>query len=151
NDGTRAESDDVVVHFKPGTILPLGVGRLIAARVLVVSRDEYPALRDSGSVEAVYDNRTIAFSLDNPIGGAGVVENDDNWGVGPSGYAAAGFGNSGSIGSNVRVGIADSGQDATHPAFAKLVSDGRLSAFAAFNRDGNKVVQHTPNGAVIPD
>ena len=41
--------------------------------------------------------------------------------------------------------------DITLPTFASLRANKRMSAFAAFNPDGSKIVQIDANGAPIPD
>jgi subtilisin family serine protease len=137
-----------LVILKSGVIPPLDVGRRIAAHALVVANEDAAQLSDVTS--QAFNNVQIVFDLDRP-GGQAVAENDDNWGVGPLGYNASRFWGAGADGRRVRIGIADSGMDATHKTFSSLVSDRRLTSFAAFGSDGSKIVQHSADGSIILD
>jgi subtilisin family serine protease len=138
---------DFVVILDSAVIAPTDVGRRISQRALVVPPDELNGLQGFGRA---FDNTEIAFDIDG-AGGLGVADNEDNWGAGPLGYDVPRFANIGATGAGVRIGIADSGVDATHPTFAALRSEGRLISFAAFARDGSKVVQHASDGTIVPD
>jgi subtilisin family serine protease len=139
---------DFLVVLNDDVITPKDVGKQIASQTLVVSPQDLVGLSPLSAQQ--FENVGIAFNLDLP-GGLAVVENDDNWGVGPLGYNAQRFWQVGVRGSGVRIGIADSGIDVTHSTFATLRSNQRLTAFAAFANDGTKVVQHRPDGSLIPD
>ncbi|WP_078917087.1 S8 family serine peptidase [Streptomyces sp. NRRL S-813] len=142
-----------LVQLEPDVIPPLGgIGRLIGPQLLLVGNGDLAALAADVDVRGdVYPNLEITFQLD-PIGGATTfIPNEDNWGVGPEGLAAKDFWDKGVLGQRVRVGIADSGLDSTHPAFADLVTENRIVGFAHFNKQGAQVIQTRPDGSVIPD
>src|SRR6266705_6745957 len=140
---------DRMVRLPPEVIAPItGYGQQIAPQTFVVTPEEAPGVMDPPG--DIFENVTIVFPLD-LVTGAAFVENDDNWGVGPQGYDAQRFWIRGNRGQGVRLGIADSGLDADHPAFVDLRSSGRLVAFAQFNKQGQKQVQRRPDNSVIPD
>lgn len=142
-----------LVHLAPDVIPPLGgVGRLIGPQLLLADGSDLAALKADPDIRGdVYPNVEIEFQLD-PIGGAATfVPNDDNWGVGSDGLAAEGFWNKEVLGQGVRIGIADSGLDSTHPVFTDLLEQKRLISFAQFNKQGAQVKQTRPDGTVIPD
>jgi subtilisin family serine protease len=141
-----------LVNLAPDTIPPLGgVGQLVGPNLLRVENDDLPALNaDPDILGDVFENLEIEFQLD-PIGGASVVANEANWGVGSEGLAAEEFWSKGVLGAGVRIGIADSGLDSTHPTFKDLVAENRLVSFAHFNKQGSQVIQTDPDGAVVSD
>jgi subtilisin family serine protease len=124
------------------------VGVQVGHRMLVVDEKDLPSVAVPGS--RVYLNARIGFPLELPSA-AGIVENDDNWGLGPLGVFAKQIWDMGITGKGVRIGIADSGLNSTLPTFAPLLSDGRLKAFAAFDGNGKKIVQTAPDGTPLPD
>jgi len=145
--------DHKIILLKRDVIPPFGFGRVIAPETLLATNEEADSLIQADGAEPigdVIDNVTIEFPLD-PIGGAGAVENDDNWGIGTDGIDAAQFWGRGVQGRGVRIGIADSGMDSTHPTFADLVANGRLVGFAHFDKQGQKVLQRRPDNSIIPD
>jgi hypothetical protein len=80
---------DLMVQLRPEVIPPIiGFGRQIAPHTYVVLSEEAQNLTDPPGDE--FENVTIIFPLD-LVAGAGFVENDDNWGVGPQGYDAQRF------------------------------------------------------------
>jgi subtilisin family serine protease len=139
--------NDFVVLLDQDVIAPVNVGIRISGQALVVPRDELSGL---SSVGRAFENTEIAFDLDR-IGGLSEADNDDNWGAGPLGYNAQRFWSVGVTGRGVRIGIADSGIDVSHPTFNAMLADHRLKAFAAFAADGSKIVQHAQDGSIIPD
>jgi len=114
----------------------------------LASPEKVPGQEDS--IGDLFENVTIEFALD-PIGGAAVVENGDNWGIGLDGFNIARFWLRGARGQGTRIGIADSGMDSAHPAFVKMVTEGRLAAFAHFNKKGEKQLQRYSDGSAVPD
>jgi hypothetical protein len=106
-----------------------GYGVAIADRTRLVAARDVAMLQDSNAVS--FENKTIAFPLD-LISGASYVQNKDNWGIGPRGVNAQLFWSEGARGQHIRIGIADSGIDISHPTFCALKSGGRLAAFAEF-------------------
>ncbi|MEO8095095.1 MAG: S8 family serine peptidase [Pseudolysinimonas sp.] len=122
---------------------------MIAPNTLLVPREQVDGVGLSGLGD-VFDNVTIEFELD-PPGGAAFVENDDNWGVGSDGLESERFWTRGVRGQGVRIGLADSGMDSTHPAFSSLLTEGRLCGFAHFGKDGVKVTQVGSDGSPLPD
>ncbi|MGW3361026.1 S8 family peptidase [Streptomyces bungoensis] len=146
-------TDTLLVNLAPDIIPPLGgVGRLIGPQLLLVDTGDLAALRADPDIRGdVFPNLEIEFQLD-PIGGAATIgPNEDNWGVGSDGLAVEGFWNKGVRGHGVRIGIADSGVDSTHPAFADLVTEKRLVGFAHFDKQGAKVTQTRSDGTLVPD
>jgi subtilisin family serine protease len=141
-------SNGMLVNLFPDVIPPLGDGVLIGPQTLLVSCDEVQGL--ASYADGIYNNQQITFDLDMP-GLATDSDNEDNWGVTEEGLAAKHFWDKGITGQGVKVGIADSGIDISHPAFSALLSEGRLSAFAAFKSNGLKQLQHNSDGSVIPD
>ncbi|SEB29131.1 S8 family peptidase [Rhodococcus koreensis] len=151
-DSSRTE--DSVVYLRQDVIPPLGgPGRLIGPQTLLIANDDLPALVEEKPIGDVFNNAVITFDLDKSGGGgaATFVDNDDNWGIGTDGLNVKTFWNKGVLGHGVRVGIADSGMDSTHPSFEKLTAEKRLKGFAQFDRQGNQVLQKRPDGTVIPD
>ena len=151
-----SESDTLILRIRHDAVPPLGgFGRLIGPREILVSIDDAEPLLtasdEAGFVDGVFNNSTIYFPLVPELLGAAVVDNEDNWGFGIDGLDAAAFKKRGAEGDSVRIGIADSGMDATHPMFAKLLSEDRLVAFAHFDKLGKKVVQTNADGSVIAD
>jgi len=143
------EGDKVIIKLFDGVIPPI-LGTSIGPQVIVVPKEmqkEY-----AGVAADVFENKTIQFPLEMP-GGADVVENSDDWGIGALGLLAEGFWERGFKGKDVRIGIADSGLDSSLATFSSLRSDRRLLAFAAFNADGSKQWQHNPDpdGSTITD
>ena len=139
---------DCVVKLKANEVTPMGVGSLIAPHTLVVPLEEvapFAAISDR-----YFENKLLSFNLDLP-GGLAIAENEDNWGGGKQGYDAARFWERGVFGIGVRLGIADSGIDVTHPTFGTMQAHHRLKAFAAFDSQGRKTVQRTQDSAVVPD
>jgi len=141
-----------LVQLKPDVIPPItGFGELVGPNTLLVP-NELANAPNRAPIGDVFDNVTIEFDLDQPGGGgAGEVENDNNWGIGPKGLDAARFWDRGFLGQGVRIGIADSGLDAAHPAFASLMADGRLVGFAHFDEEGRKQVQQGSDGSLLAD
>lgn len=142
-----------LVQLRPDVIPPItGFGELIAPNTLLVPNELAIAQQQQPPIGDVFDNVTIEFALDQPGGGgAAEVENDNNWGIGPKGLNAARFWDRGFRGQGVRIGIADSGLDATHPAFASLMAERRLVGFAHFDENGQKQVQQGPGGSPLAD
>ncbi len=138
-----------IVKLSERTIPPLDVGRMIGPNLLLYLHEEALELPDD-VVESAYNNTIIEFPLD-PIGGAAVVANDDNWGVTPLGYDVQRFWDLGARGQGVRLGIADSGMDATHPSFATLLANQRLVSFAGFSIEGIQEIQNRPDGSLVLD
>jgi subtilisin family serine protease len=139
-----------LLQLKPDVIPPItGFGRLVAPNTLLVPNEQADALGEE-LIGDVFDNVTIEFQLDLP-GGASFVENDDNWGIGPDGLDAAQFWEREFRGQGVRIGIADSGMDTTHPAFASFMTEGRLSAFAQFDKNARKQLQMGQSGLPLAD
>src|SRR5262245_4631362 len=94
--------DHKLIQIKGDVVPPIaGFGTLIAPGTLLVSNAEADAPSRS-LIGDVFDNVTIEFSLE-PIGGAGAVDNDDNWGIGPDGLDAARFWQRGARGQQVRI------------------------------------------------
>lgn len=150
--------DHQILQLDPAAIPPLGGGiRLIGPRTAMVPNEDFAAVAkatDGGNppfIHSVFDNSTIFFPLVPETVGASKVENDDNWGASADGVGADRFHQRGIEGQGVRIGIADSGMDSTHPVFANLVAEGRLVGFAHFNKLGAKIVQKQPDGAAVPD
>ncbi|TBA50490.1 S8 family peptidase [Rhizobium ruizarguesonis] len=145
------ESDHFVVRLQDKVIPPLGGGgTLIGPRTLVVSREFVTDYLDTA--EAVFNNKTIAFNLRRPGGAGGdIVSNADNWGITKGGFDLKKFWDAGVKGAGVRVGVADSGMDASLKAFQQLVLEGRLKSFASFNANGSKEMQRDASGVVISD
>ncbi|CAI7980987.1 Intracellular serine protease [Frankia sp. Hr75.2] len=141
-----------LVQLKPDVIPPItGFGTLVAPNTLLVP-NELADAPNQPLIGDVFDNVTIEFPLDPPFAfGAGAVENDDNWGIGPEGLDAARFWARGFRGQGVRIGIADSGMDSSHPAFASLTAEGRLVAFAHFNKEAQKQLQRRADGSLLAD
>jgi subtilisin family serine protease len=137
-----------LAELRDGVLPPQDVGVRIARNALVIGEDDLAPARD------IYDraifNCAIAFRIDNP-GGLAQTEAEDDWGATDTGYAVRRLRAVGGTGEGVRIGIADSGIDSTHPAFADLVKEERLTAYAGFAADGSKEVQHDPSGLLIPD
>src|SRR5262245_16353174 len=103
-----------LVQLKPDVVPPItGFGRMVAPNTLLVPKEVADA-PNQPLIGDVFDNVTIEFPLD-PIGGAAFIENADNWGIGPEGLDASRFWERGFRGQGVRIGIADSGMDGTHP------------------------------------
>ena len=125
-----------LVQLKPDVIPPItGFGELVAPNTLLVP-NELANAPNQPLIGDVFDNVTIEFELDQPGGGgAGEVENDNNWGIGPKGLAATRFWDRGFRGQGVRIGIADSGLDARHPAFASLMAERRLHWVCALRQE----------------
>ncbi len=144
-------ADESVIVLDPAVIPPIEPSaKLIAPQTLVIAVTERSI--GDGLVGDAFPNTIIEFPLDpGGITGASETENEDNWGVGKEGIQAALFWERGVNGQGVKIGIADSGLDSTHPTFAGLVRDKRLAAFAQFDKLGNKEVQRTAEGAVVPD
>ncbi len=147
-----------ILQLDPAVIPPLGGGiRLIGPRTALVPNEDFAAVAkamDGGSppfIHSVFDNSTIYFPLVPEAVGASTVDNDDNWGAGVDGVGADHFHERGIEGQGVRIGIADSGMDSTHPIFANLIAEGRLVGFAHFNKLGAKVIQKQPDGTAVPD
>lgn len=150
--------DYQILQLDPAVVPPLGGGiRSIGPGVAVVSNEDFAEItRPSNGehpqfVHSVFENSTIFFPLVPEAMGASTVENDDNWGVSAEGVGADRFHQRGIHGQGVRIGIADSGMDSSHPVFADLITQGRLVGFAHFNKLGAKVVQKLPDGATVPD
>ncbi len=143
---------DRLVQLKPDMIPPItGFGTLIAPNTLLVP-NELADEANQALMGDVFDNVTIEFPLDPPTGaGNGFVDNDDNWGIGPAGLHAARFWERGFRGQGVRIGISDSGMESAHPAFASLMAERRLVAFAHFNKQAEKQLQHGADGAMLAD
>ncbi|CDO10359.1 S8 family peptidase [Mycolicibacterium cosmeticum] len=142
---------DRLVQLSPDVIPPItGFGKLIAPGTLLVPKELVDAAGQD-LIGDVFDNVTIEFALDPGAMGASAVDNDDNWGIGPDGLDAGRFWDKGFRGQGVRIGIADSGLDSTHPAFVDLVAEQRLSAFAQFDKSAVKQVQKNPDGSALPD
>jgi subtilisin family serine protease len=136
-------SDNVLVRCGDDVIQPIaGFGRQIAKSTFLLSKTHPAAERPPGEE---FDNITIEFPID-PIGGATAVPNDDNWGIGPTGFDAQRFWSHGARGQGVRIGIADSGLDLSHPCFANRVASGRPVEFAHFDSDGSAVSQGGASG-----
>lgn len=142
-------SNDNVVVLPEDVVAPIaGYGTMIAHSTFLVSSQETELLQDNNAVS--FENKTIFFPLD-MITGASFVPNDDNWGIGPNGINAQMFWNEGARGEGIKIGIADSGIDVTHPTFDSLRSNGQLIGFAEFDKQGKKRIQQKPDGTVIPD
>ncbi|MET4430489.1 S8 family serine peptidase [Mycolicibacterium sp. 624] len=143
-----------LVQFQPGVNQPMAdFGELIAPNTLLVP-NEISNVANEAVVSDVFDNVRIEFELDPPDAdgaGGGDVENSDNWGIGLNGLDAARFWEQGFRGQRVRIGIADSGLDTAHPAFASLKAEERLVGFAHFDEDGRKQVQQEPDGSQLDD
>lgn len=140
-----------IFRLRDDVVPPLGgSNRLISPQTLLVPNEDASHVASSPMIADSFDNATIEFPLD-PISGAAPVENDNNWGVGTKGLQADRFWSQGFRGAGVRIGIADSGVDATHPAFAGMMGGNRLAAFAHFNKLGTKQVQHRLDNSAIPD
>lgn len=127
---------------------PQDVGVRIAQNALVIDEEDLEPAREI--YERAIVNAAIAFRIDNP-GGLAQAEADDDWGATEAGYAVRRLRALGGDGGGVRIGIADSGLDPTHPTFADLVAQGRLAAYAGFAADGSKEAQHDTSGLLIPD
>jgi subtilisin family serine protease len=139
---------DCLVLLKANTVTPIGVGPLIAPNTLVVPLEEVAPFVEIS--ERQIPNTILSFNLD-LLGGLAITENEDNWGASMKGYDAPRFWARGVFGTGVRIGIADSGIDVTHPTFSTMQANRRLKAFAAFESDGKKSVQRAPDGSVVPD
>lgn len=155
---TVLSGDYKILKLDQAAIPPLGGGiRLIGPRTAIVPNEEFPSVAeavDDGNspfAHSVFDNSTIFFPLVPETVGASTVDNDDNWGAGVDGVDANRFHQRGIGGQGVRIGIADSGMDSTHPVFADLVAEGRLVGFAHFDKLGAKIVQKQPDGSAVPD
>ncbi len=147
--GTCAQpGTDWVVSLSADVVTPMGVGSVIAPNTLVVPLEEVAPFVEIA--DRHFENKLLSFDLDLP-GGLAIAENENNWGAGTQGYDAVRFWARGVFGTGVRVGIADSGIDVTHPTFATMQANRRLKAFAAFGAEGKKLAQRTQNGAVVPD
>jgi subtilisin family serine protease len=123
------------------------LGRL--ARYSVVT-DRRPLGGLNDLVDRVWHNTHFILPFDRPAAAA-VIGNEANWGVGSGGIDGNRFWSKGVFGQGVRLGIADTGLDPTHPTFAKLISENRLLAFAHFDAMGQKVVQVDGAGNPLPD
>lgn len=150
--------DHQILELDQAAVPPLGGGiRIIGPRTAMVPNEDFAAIAktmDGGNpafIHSVFDNSTIFFPLVPETIGASTVENDDNWGASTDGVAADRFHQRGIKGQGVRIGIADSGMDSTHPVFANLVAEGRLVGFAHFDKLGAKIVQKHSDGAAVPD
>lgn len=150
--------DHKILQLDTATVPPLGGGiRLIAPQAAMVPNEDFALVAktaDDGTPPigvSVFDNSTIFFPLVPETVGAATVDNEDNWGASADGLDAGRFHQRGIEGQGVRIGIADSGMDSTHPVFANLVAENRLVGFAHFDKLGAKVVQKQPDGTVVPD
>ncbi|MBY4616149.1 S8 family peptidase [Rhizobium redzepovicii] len=144
------ESDHFLVRLQKKIIPPLDGGRLIGPGTLVVSQKFVMDYIDTA--EAVFNNRTIAFNLRRPGGAGGdIVSNTDNWGITKTAFDVNRFWDAGVKGAGVRIGVADSGMDASLKTFQKLVLEGRLKSFASFNANGSKEIQRDASGVLISD
>lgn len=150
--------DHHILQLDLAAIPPLGGGtRLIGPRTAIVPNEDFAAMvtaMDSGNpafIHRVFDNSTIFFPLVPETVGASTVGNDDNWGASADGVGADRFHLRGIDGQGVRIGIADSGMDSSHPVFANLVTEGRLVGFAHFNKLGVQIIQKQSDGAAVPD
>jgi subtilisin family serine protease len=121
---------------------------MIAPNTLLVPLEEVAPF--ATIAEHLFENEILSFDLDRP-GGLSVAENEDNWGAGTKGCDAARFWARGMFGAGVRIGIADSGIDVTHPTFVTMQANRHLKAFAAFAGDGTKSMQRAQDGAIVPD
>lgn len=98
------------------------------------------AVDDNAMIERVWDNVVFRIDLDGPRGPGGASSNNvPNWGLGERGFDLRALWNRGTRGRGVRIGIADSGIDIGHPAFAKLRERDGLKAFAHFDKLGQLV------------
>jgi subtilisin family serine protease len=140
-----------VVYLQSDPVPQLRNSTVIGPGTVVMPNVDAEALADSDLAARMFQNTIIDFDLDPITGAAEIVENTDNWGVGNSGLAAARFWDRSIRGDRVRVGIADSGLDASHPAFAGLTAQRRLTGFAHFDNLGQKQVQLRADGTVISD
>lgn len=150
--------DHKIVKLDTATVPPLGgVGRLIAPQTLCVSNEEAADLLGASAgggmefVQGIFDNNTIFFPLVPETIGASTVPNEKNWGFGSDGVDAGAFQQRGIEGQGVRIGMADSGMDSTHPVFSNLVAERRLVSFAHFDKLGQKQIQKRQDGSLVPD
>jgi subtilisin family serine protease len=151
-------ANEKILQLDSAAVPPLGGGiRLIGPQTAMVPNEDFAAVaKPEGDgtppfAHTVFDNSTIFFPLVPEMVGAAMVDNDENWGAGAAGIRAAPFFQRGIAGQGVRIGLADSGMDSTHPVFANLVAEGRLVGFAHFDKLGAKVVQKKPGGVAVPD
>jgi len=101
-------------------------------------------------VERIWENVHFDLNVFQP-GPAGEVANDDNWGVTNEGLQVERLWGKGSRGAGVRVGIADTGLDLSHPTFQTLCDESRFVAFAHFDVDGHKISQFDGSGHEMND
>lgn len=150
NFSTRPGSN-AIVNLSEAVVDPIQDLTLIGPRTLIGATEKIVELGAANTSGVVFDNVLLDFDLD-PISGASEAsDNVDNWGVGPSGIDAARFWDRSVRGRGVRIGIADSGLDLTHPTFAGLARDGRFMSFAHFGMDGEKKTQFDGAGNPVRD
>ena len=101
-------------------------------------------------IERIWENEEFSLNI-YEASAAADVENSENWGVSSLGLDASLFHSRGCTGAGVRIGIADTGLDLSHPTFQKLRTEERLVAFAEFDKFGEKVVQLDSAGQPLPD
>jgi subtilisin family serine protease len=137
-----------IVQLSENTILPMDVGVNISRQVVLASKLE--TLNLLQDADFVRENIEIAFPLVLP-GGADTVTNEDDWGIMTAGFDASRFWQRSILGEYVRIGLGDSGMDASLPTFSDLIAQNRLKSFSAFGADGVKVVQKDSAGNDVPD
>jgi subtilisin family serine protease len=153
NDVTFRSGGNKLILLDPDVVPPLdSASPLIGPRTILAADADVQALEfDAASIGDVFDNASIDFDLDPISVASSSSENVDNWGVGPAGLDVSRLWQSGIQGHGVRLGIADSGMDSTHPAFTDLVAEHRLAGFAHFDGQGQKQLQRRPDGTAVPD
>lgn len=142
---------ETILKFSDDFPSPIvGFGKRIGGGFFVLEEEEDKPDPEAEEVEYLFQNERIEFKLDVDIpGGAGIVDDGPSWSFDHLKISECHA--LGARGSGVKVGILDSGFDGSHPAFATLMADGKLSSFAAFDKKGNKIKQLDASGSVIPD
>jgi subtilisin family serine protease len=135
-----------VLRLLDDTIPPMDVGSLVSNNTLVAAEADAKDLFQYAM--RIHENTEITFPLEMP-GGASLIDEGGNWGVGELGLAAARFWNNDITGKGVRIGIADSGIDARLRTFNQVKN--QPLTFASFNRDGTKTTQKDQSGNILPD
>lgn len=98
-------------------------------------------LNDMGDVEilSVTKNRFFEYPFGGDVGTVSDVQEDDNWGI--EYLDGHKWRDKGFRGNGIRVGIADTGLDVTHPCFNQL----RLRSFVDIDRGTGLQVEVSPN------